>query len=308
MIDVTLLGSLRVTGAHGRRADIRTQRGEELLVFLFLEQGRQFPRAQLAENFWPHLPEDRARRALNTELWRVCRALEGVGMDVSRAIRRTSRDIGYVRQPDHHFDLDTLADAMTVVDTTTPDAASEADLDCLKRAIAAYKGDLLESVYSDWCLLWRESLRAKHTTALEFMLHAAMGRNDWAAALGYGRDLLALDPLMENVHRALMRCHYHNGNRPLALRQYALCEQLLREELGVEPMDETRRVQETILAVNPQVSRAHAEKLAASSVPRPIGRHSPAQKVDLALANINTARNWLEGVSQDLRRPDPETV
>ncbi|GAA3876873.1 hypothetical protein GCM10022404_28270 [Celeribacter arenosi] len=228
-------------------------------------------------------------------------------MDVGASIKRSQREIGYVRQPDHHFDVDDLSAAMNVVNSVSPDGAKDEHCTTVVHAIKRYKGDLLESVYSDWCLLWRENLRAKHTAALEFMLRATMARKEWSGALGYARDLLALDPLMENVHRAVMRCHFHNGNRALALRQYALCEQLLREELGVAPMDETRRVQETILAVNPEVSRAHSEKLAATSIPRPVGRHTTAQKVDLALSNINTARNWLEGVSGDLRRiPDPD--
>ena len=54
-----------------------------------------------------------------------------------------------------------------------------------------------------------------------------------------------------------------NAGRPLVLRRYALCEQLLREELGVAPTGETRREQETILSVLQQVSLAQLEKTAA---------------------------------------------
>jgi hypothetical protein len=35
------------------------------------------------------------------------------------------------------------------------------------------------------------------------------------------------------------------------------------------------------------------------------GSRTPAQKVDMALANINTARHWLEETSDDLRRGTP---
>jgi DNA-binding SARP family transcriptional activator len=301
MIDITLFGRVEVHADGGRSADLQTRRGAELFAFLVLEDGRSFDRGRLAEQFWGHLPEARARSALNTEVWRLTRALQAVGMDTDRALPRSPASIGYVGQPEHRVDVDVLRAGMAVVAVTDPAEADRAALAKVEAGVAAYRGDLLESVYSDWCLLWRENLRAQHTEALEFLLAAAMARQDWAAGLRHGRALLALDPLMEHVHRAVMRCHFHNGNRPLAMRQYALCEQLLREELDVEPMDETRRIQETILAVPGRP----VQSIGIAPRRRSDGTRSPAQKVDMALANLNTARHWLEEASDDLRRDAP---
>jgi DNA-binding SARP family transcriptional activator len=69
-----------------------------------------------------------------------------------------------------------------------------------------------------------------------------MGRKSWASALAIAQKMLNVDPLQEHVHRAMMRCHYLMGNRPGAVRQFTACVQLLRRELGVEPMEETTRV------------------------------------------------------------------
>ncbi|MFV0383901.1 AfsR/SARP family transcriptional regulator [Paracoccus sp. (in: a-proteobacteria)] len=301
MITIVLLGQFSVTGHAGRVADLYTRRSTELFAFLVLEAGRTFHRARLAEQFWAHLPEPRGRKALNTELWRIAAALKAIGVDVGAALIRRQNQVGYVRQPDHRIDVDAMSRATEVVSSTDPATVDATQLRIVEDAVDCYRGDLLEAVYSDWCLLWRESLRADHSDALEFLLNVAMARQDWAAGLRHGRALLALDPLLEHVHRAVMRCHYHAGNRPLALRQYAACEQILREELGVAPMDETRRIQETLLSVTPRPSRAVQQRVA--EAPRRLdgGRRSPAQKVDMALANINSARGWLEDVSRDLR-------
>jgi DNA-binding SARP family transcriptional activator len=301
MIHVSLFGSVRVQGHSGRVADLQTRRGSELFAFLVLEAGRSFDRLHLIEQFWPHLPEGRGRRALNTELWRLSQSLRAVGMDTGQALSRGTGTVGFVRPPDTTVDVDALTGAMRVIRATDPPDADRNAIAAVEAGVAAYRGDLLETVYSDWCLLWRESLRAQYTEALEFLLTAAMARKDWAGGLRQGRALLALDPLMEHVHRAVMRCHFHNGDRPLAMRQYALCEQLLREELNVEPMDETRRIQETILAVPGRPSKAAAE-LGAAPRRRADGVRSPAQKVDMALANLNTARHWLEDASRELRQ------
>lgn len=297
MIHISLLGDVHVVGPTGRRAVLQTKRGAELLAFLVLEAGRSFDRGKLADQFWGHLPEPRARRALNTELWRVTQALRDVGMDTDTSFPRSFGGVSYHAQPDCVVDVDVLRDAMAVVRAVTPADATPGDLAKVEAGVAAYRGDLLEAVYSDWCLLWRENLRAQHCEALDFLRESAMARQDWATGLRFGRALLAIDPLLEHVHRAIMRCHFHNGDRPLAMRQYALCEQVLREELGVEPMDETRRIQQTILAVpgRPVVAAEPPRR-------RSDATRSPVQKVDMALSNLNTARGWLEEVSSDLRR------
>lgn len=302
MVRIFLFGRVDVRGTGGRSAQFQTRRGSELFAFLVLEAGRTFDRARLAEQFWGHLSEDRARKALSTEVWRMCQALGRVGMDTGRALVRTPQGIGYTSLPEHRLDVDELRHAMAVVRSTDPAAADRAALSTVEAGVAAYRGDLLDTVYSDWCLLWRESMRAQHNEALEFLLAAAMARRDWPGGLRHGRALLAIDPLMEHVHRAVMRCHFHNGDRPLAMRQYALCEQLLREELGVEPMDETRLIQETILAVP-----ARRTTVPEPAAPRPVATagRTPAQKVDMALANVNSARHWLEDASRDLRRDPP---
>lgn len=302
MIDIAVLGHLTVSGKNGRRADLHTVRGSELFVFLVLEANRVFHRERLADQFWSHLPPHRGRKALNTEFWRVTGALRAIGMDIGAAFHRSKTEIGYRRQDSHAIDIDRLHAATDIAQSTDPADVDEAALKIVEDGVAVYRGDLLESVYSDWCLIWRESLRNQHTVALEFLLKAAMERKDWSAALARGRALLALDPLMEDVHRAVMRCHYHNGNRPLALRQYALCEQLLREDLGVEPMEETRRIQETILAVSPPPPAGTAPERIARSGPQ----RTPVQKVDMALSNINSARHWLEDASQDMRQDASE--
>src|SRR5205814_7186462 len=60
-------------------------------------------------------------------------------------------------------------------------------------------------------------------------------------------NLLAIDPLHEPAHRALMRLHAAQGRRASALRQYQTCVEALRHQLGVEPEAASRQLYETIL-------------------------------------------------------------
>ncbi len=227
--------------------------------------------------------------------------MKSVGVDPEPRLNRTAQEVGFNKQPGDWIDMSIFANGLQHVHREDPASATDDHLRDVENAVNLYRGDLLETVYSDWCFVQREALRADQLAGLEFLLQAKMARQDWTGALAAGNRLLALDNLMENVHRALMRCHYMAGNRPSAIRQYSLCEKLLRDELVVEPMEETRRVYETMLAVRPRAQEAVTQEAARpANVARDPSR-TPAQKVDLALANINTAAGWLEDASRELR-------
>lgn len=66
-------------------------------------------------------------------------------------------------------------------------------------------------------------------------------------AISRYRLLIAGEPEREGWHRELMRVYADSGERALALRQYGTCRRLLRDRLGIEPSDETRRLHAQIL-------------------------------------------------------------
>ena len=59
--------------------------------------------------------------------------------------------------------------------------------------------------------------------------------------------LLALDPLSEAAHRALMRHYAEHGQRPLAIRQFETCAAALKREVGAQPEPATLRLRDSIL-------------------------------------------------------------
>src|SRR5215831_19234964 len=92
----------------------------------------------------------------------------------------------------------------------------------------------------------RQRLRdlARETLAKMVDGHMASGAHEQAAATA--RRLLAIDPLRESAHRALMQIYAAQGQTALALKQYQLCSDALQSELGVRPEAETERVYRSI--------------------------------------------------------------
>jgi DNA-binding SARP family transcriptional activator len=72
-------------------------------------------------------------------------------------------------------------------------------------------------------------------------------QGNYENGLSYGRQILELDPLREEIHRELMRLYIENQQRPLAIRQYKACCEMLRAELDIEPMLETQALYAQIM-------------------------------------------------------------
>lgn len=130
---------------------------------------------------------------------------------------------------------------------------AEGPPDALEQAAALYQGDLLagfsldEPLFEDWLRLERERL---HELALEALARLLAHQSRSGApdrAIPTAVRLLALDPLQEAVHRALMRLYLRLGRRGAALKQYQLCVSALERELGTEPEAETRQLYQDLL-------------------------------------------------------------
>jgi DNA-binding SARP family transcriptional activator len=298
---VRLFGVFDLATNAGSFPAFATRKARDLFALLVLHGHRLVPRGHLANEFWPNVGELQARRSLNTELWRIGRTLRSGGMEVDQILRATPEAIGVRDDAPLWSDVGRFEAAAALLPADPQADLDEQGLALLAEALAEYRGDLLEGVYDDWCLVRRESLRGHLVAMLEFLLRRHMRRQEWEAAIGCAMRLLSHDPLLEHVHRALIRCHYLMGNRAAALRQYAACEKLLRDELDVAPMEETLRLYRTMLGAAPKPDAAWRLSAAAPPPPRTAESRSPLQQVEVALANLYTAQGWLEAASRQMR-------
>ena len=133
--------------------------------------------------------------------------------------------------------------------------AAGATPDKLEQAIVLYRGDLLdgfslrEEPFEDWLRVERERLRAIAVAALEKLVaHYSGADNNLALCVRAATRLLVLEPLREDIHRALMRAYAAQTRFSLALKQYQRCRYALQRELGLQPEPETRRLYQDLRA------------------------------------------------------------
>ncbi|MBX3015706.1 MAG: bacterial transcriptional activator domain-containing protein, partial [Caldilineaceae bacterium] len=118
---------------------------------------------------------------------------------------------------------------------------------CYETAVKLYYGDYLpERRYEDWTSAERERLQLlalnTMTTLAELLLRSAP-----LESLRLTQRVLAIDPVWEDAYRVQMRAFSAQGNRPLALRTYQRCVEVLTEEFGVDPLPETTELYEQLL-------------------------------------------------------------
>ena len=244
-LGIRLLGNLGIHRGSVRLPTFPTQRSEALFAYLVLHRDRLIHRDLLCGKFWSEQSDTQARKSLRTTLWRIRSVLEADPADRGTLLRVEGDHIGFAAPPRVWVDVWELEDSVRMSEENGGEL-DEPAAQRLGRVARLYRGDFMEDHYDDWCSQPRERLRAGFLTALE-RLATHHGRNEnWLDAIACAREILRHDPLREHVHRALMTCHHEMGDRPSAVRQYQECEHVLRDQLAIEPMDETRALYERI--------------------------------------------------------------
>ena len=235
-----------------------------------------YPRDVLAGVFWGDKPDTTARKNLRNDLWRIRSILEPNDVARGSYLLTEGDDVGITGSADLWVDVEEFERRIDASGGRSPDQLSEADKNALRDAVALYRGDLMEGVYEDWCLVEQQRLKSRMLAALEKLMRYHEAHGEWGSALLYAQRVLRADPLREHIQRDVMRYHYFQGDRPAALRQFETYARLLRAEMGIAPMQTTLRLRDAI----------GAESLLPESI-EPV--HSPEG------ASRSPANAWVEG-------------
>ena len=234
-LELVLLGGFQA-GVAGHVIDIAGRKERALLAVLAMPPGEPRSREKLAGLLWSDRSDKQARDSLKQALLRLRKSF-GSLYPLPMVTDRASV---------------TLNAEITVDVQEFEQLVAGGTLDGLARATELYRGDLLEGLdvrdpaFEEWLLFERQRLRDHARDALARLVahHMVAGASEQASVPA--RRLLALDPLHESAHRALMQIYAQQGQTALALRQYQLCWDALQRELGVKPEAETERLYQSI--------------------------------------------------------------
>jgi DNA-binding SARP family transcriptional activator/tetratricopeptide (TPR) repeat protein len=175
--------------------------------------------------------------------------------DEARGRTNLRRTIAYLRDG-----IGREHDALVVAgDSLAPPAQLRSDVELVRNAgvgsagaatlaaaAATWRGEFLEGLQPEgeeldvWVGQQREVWHRRLASICERLAGLQSDGGDSAQGLETVERWLARDPLAEPAHRLRVRLHLERDDRAAALDAYAVCEQLLASELGIEPSAATR--------------------------------------------------------------------
>ncbi len=192
----------------------------------------------------------------------------------------------------------------------------------LEAAAALYRGELLTGLdiasepFAEWLAAERRRLASLQSEILYRLANVQAEAGARERAIETAQRLTTFDPLREDGHRLLIRLLASAGRRSDALKQYALCADTLRRELGIAAEPATSELAETIRQGRAEVDGSHASAALAGRprVPDPVrpaelGREMPPSVPDktliavLPFANLSTDGEqgyFAEGIAEDV--------
>ncbi|MHA7209548.1 AfsR/SARP family transcriptional regulator [Arthrobacter sp. MDT1-65] len=214
---VTLLGDFEMSADSG---PVRVPANVERLVAYLAITATPQPRAKVACTLSMDVPEPRAGARLRAALWQVEKTAPGwVCRDGCRL---------YLA-PEVVVDLPlAFAHARRIANEAQGLAVDDVGIDDLMF-------DLLPHWDEEWLIFERERMRQLRAHALETLCVLLAKRGQLAQAIDAGITAVAIEPLRESAHRALITAHLTEGNVSEARREFFSYRDLLEERLGIAP-------------------------------------------------------------------------
>lgn len=251
MLEILMLGG---ASFFAGRSVVRSEFGRAgrlLACFLFAFAGRAHRRERLAGLFWGDIEEDKARAALNSAVWRIRKMLELARSGGGRCLITVGDDV--VMEPAEFIRVD--SQVLQTAAKRAAECARGCRLDAdeeeeISAGLNAYAGPFLDGYDGDWIVQERERLHCLFVRSTIELMRAAARRGDHECALDFARKIIAVDPLREDVQRDLMLLLVQNGQRAEAIRRYQTFRNILKAELCIDPMPDTRRLHDDIRSGN----------------------------------------------------------
>ncbi len=235
-VELRLIGELVVL-RDGREQDLPASKKTRALLAYLAATGKPQLRERLCALLWDG-PDD-PRAALRWSLTKLRPLVDDAGAPRLIADRdRVELAAGGA------IDLVRLRAA---VPGGSAAAAARASTEALRAVAPLVRGELLEGLdlpdcyrFDEWLRGERELARRLGIAVLSTLVERL--RDAPADALGHARAWVALDPLDEAAHAAVIRVLVELDRKPEALAQYASCTRLIERELGRGPSRDLERL------------------------------------------------------------------
>ncbi|HEX6291891.1 MAG TPA: BTAD domain-containing putative transcriptional regulator [Herpetosiphonaceae bacterium] len=293
ILQMSLLGPVVISKAQQEITGFRSRKALALLIYLACTEQSQ-GREALADLLWGDCRQQQALSNLRTTLVHLRDRVGDCLHSTPGHLALNPRFPCWVDAVDVQRQLTALLPDRSAL-LTQPTARQ------LEKALQLYRGDFLAGFhvqhapyFEEWVLIEGERLRRMVIEGYQRLVAFYVAQGDHKAGLRGVDRWLALDRLDEEGHTQRIHLLAADGQRAAALAQYETCRRVLKEELGVEPAEQTTRLQERIRAGQWAHHGASAVRLTAAPQTEPPA--APARRFD----NLPTALTLFVGRNAEM--------
>ena len=261
-LSIRLLGSLQAQHDHNPITDFKTDSVRALLALLAMRQGQMQRRDVLADLLAPDKTNKDALSYLRIALTRLRGALhdreaEPPYLTINRkAVALNQGTHVWIDAVEFHSLLDQVErhEHRNVTQCATC-------LERLEQAAALVRGEFLAGLnfqsvsWQAWRREQHERIQARLLETLHTLGIWRIRQRNWAALLAVAQRMLTVDPSREQAHRWIIEAQWQLGELAAALIQYQHCVEILDEELGVSPSQETQALYAQVVAGKASIKR-----------------------------------------------------
>jgi LuxR family transcriptional regulator, maltose regulon positive regulatory protein len=219
-----------------------TRRARDIFCYIATSKHRRVPKEVLIEAFWHDQDPAAIEKNFHPTISHIRKALNS-----RQALKQNFivfRDGSYQLNPELSYSIDSEEFEHFIAEAEK--AKREKDIErfraSLEAAHALYRGEFMAGAYDDWADERRQFYIEQSGRVLSALAKLSLSEKRWADSLKFAADALRNDPFREDMHRLTMKALAAQGKPAAVKKHYETMGALLREELGIEPSAETRRL------------------------------------------------------------------
>jgi DNA-binding SARP family transcriptional activator len=217
-----------------------------VLKFLVTHRHTLINREVLMDTFWRDNDPDAARRSLHQAIYTLRQMLKTGKSDFPYIQYENN---GYRLNPELLVWLDYEEFEKHIATGLAAEKRGEEEKAVQEFEIAeSLYGEsfLVEDLYENWPQTMREQFRQMYLSIVIRLANYYLQQREFAAAIAICRRILRTENSQEEAHAILMRVFMAQGQRRMAIHQYQLCAQALRNELDLPPSTEIQAIYQEI--------------------------------------------------------------